>query len=78
MVEVGDAETLAAVGVNNPPPGLQVYVTAPDAVSVTLLPLQMVADVGVTDIEGVFVIVTVPVTVTAGQPPDAGIVYVTV
>ena len=74
MLVVVVAVTPATFVADNPVAGLQVYVTAPVAKSETPLPLQMIADVGVTDIVGVFVIVTVPVTGTAGQPPEAGIV----
>ena len=46
VVEVGPALTTEPDVDDNPVAGLQVYVDAPDAVKVILLPLQIVAEVG--------------------------------
>jgi len=60
VVEPGVAVTFPPVVALKPVAGLHVYVTPPDAVRFTLLPLQIVAEVGATVIvgEGLTVILT--------------------
>jgi hypothetical protein len=76
---VGLALTVLPIVVDNPVGGLQLYEAAlPLAIRVVLVPLQIVIEVGETEIAGVELIVTDVVTGIAAHPPDAGIVYVTV
>jgi len=53
-------------------------VLAPLAVSATLLPAKMLAELGDILIVGMALLVTGAVTASAVHPPDAGMVYTTV
>lgn len=78
VVTLGYAITTLPVVIDKLVEGLQIYVLAPLAVNVTLLPLQNAAEAGVTETVGLALMVTEAIAFTAAQPPDDGTVYVTV
>jgi hypothetical protein len=63
VVASGLAVTAAVLVADNPVAGLQLYVLAPLAVNVILLPEKMVAELGVTTTAGSGLTVTVTVEV---------------
>jgi hypothetical protein len=72
VVTMGYAFTMLPVVIDKLVEGLHVYVLAPLAVKVTVLPLQNAAVGGLTETVGVALMVTDVIAFTAAQPPDDG------